>query len=195
MDQICQKVLLVLTQLGNQTSTSSTPPISFLSIKLSISITLYLKQAVRFHVSQNMIAIWELASWEARMNKSDLSSNIPRNCNSSFSKTTSVNSCIRFWIGAFKVLQDCYNKTSLVPFLTLARILPARSPSTTSFKNAFLFKKNCCMFNLSFLCRFDEKYHSATAPLVRTSMKQILHSILMVKWMIKTDVPVSKNSD
>ena len=48
MEQSWQNVLLVLTQLGIQTFTSSTLPISFLSMKVSILIALYLKQIVRF---------------------------------------------------------------------------------------------------------------------------------------------------
>ena len=40
MSLSCQKVLLVLTHLGFQTSSSSTLPISFFPIKVSISITL-----------------------------------------------------------------------------------------------------------------------------------------------------------
>ena len=48
MDQNYQNVLLVMTQNGFQTFAASTLPISFFSIKLSISIALDLKQSVGF---------------------------------------------------------------------------------------------------------------------------------------------------
>ena len=140
MDQICPKVLLVLTQLGIQTSSSSTLPISFLSVKVSISVVLYLKQTVRFWVSQNMISTSELESWEARSCKSNFSLDISPNSSSFFSKTTAVNSCIKFWIDGFILLPYSYSEESLVLFLTLSRMLPSRFPSTTfSLKKAFQF--------------------------------------------------------
>ena len=57
MDQSCQKVLLVMVQLGIQTFTSSTLPVSFLSIKVSISIALYLKQTSFLSISEKDIYI------------------------------------------------------------------------------------------------------------------------------------------
>ena len=60
MDQSCCNVLLVLTQLGIQTFTSSTLPISFISIKVSISVAFYLKQTLCFYATQNMISTLEL---------------------------------------------------------------------------------------------------------------------------------------
>ena len=43
-----------------------------------------------------------------------------------------------------------------------------------SFKNGFAFKNNCWMFNLSFLCRLDDKHRSATALLVLFYVKPAL---------------------
>ena len=51
MDQNCQKVLLVLINLSIQTYISSTLPMSFFSIKLSILIAFYLKVTVRLYSS------------------------------------------------------------------------------------------------------------------------------------------------
>ena len=57
MDQSCQKVLLVMAELGIQTFSSTTLPVTFLSIKVPISIALYLKQTVRFTISKPDIYI------------------------------------------------------------------------------------------------------------------------------------------
>ena len=54
----------------------------------------------------------------------------------SFSKSTAVSSCIRFWIDAFILLQDCYTEASPVLFLTLVWILPSISPSITFFSQS-----------------------------------------------------------
>ena len=70
MDQICQKVLLVLTQLGIQTFTSSTLALSFLFTKMSIAIASYLKQTVRFEMSQNIFSSSEYEYCEAKSDKS-----------------------------------------------------------------------------------------------------------------------------
>ena len=80
-----------------------------------------------------MISTSELETREARSCKIDFSSDISRNSNSSFSKTTAVNSCIRLWIDAFIPLQNSYSEKSLVLFLTVAGILPSKFPSTTFF--------------------------------------------------------------
>ena len=140
MDHSCQKVLLVLAQLGFQTFTSSTLHISFFSIKKWTSIYLYLKQINgRFEAAQIMISTSELEFWKARGDKSDFSSDQSRTSNSSFSKPTAVNSCIMFWIDAFIILQGSNTEKSLVSFLTLAWILPSRSPSTTFFSKECVF--------------------------------------------------------
>ena len=90
MDQSCQKVLLVLTQATVQTYFSSSLANSFLSIKVSSLIALNLKQTVCFYVSQNMISMSALESCEASSGKKDFSSDISRNTNSTFPKTTAV---------------------------------------------------------------------------------------------------------
>ena len=66
-----------------------------------------------------------------------------RNSNSSFSKFTAVNSCIRFWIDALVLLQDSYTEDSSAFFLILAWILPSRPPSTT------FFSQKCVSFSKS----------------------------------------------
>ena len=113
-----------------------------------------------------MISTSELESWQVRCGKSAFSSDKFRNSNSSFSKNTASNSCMKSWIDAFILLQDSYSEESLVLFPILAWILPSSFPSITFFSQKWFFNISCCMFNLSFLCRLDGKYRSATASLI-----------------------------
>ena len=166
MDQSIQKVLLVLTQLGIQTFTSSTPPISFFSIKVSILIVLYLKRFVRFSASQSMISASEFESWWARFGKNDFSSDMSRNSNSSFSKTTAVNSCIKIQL----TLSYYYRILTLkslwfFPYFGLFFHQDLHRQFFLS-RMRFFPETKCCIFNITFLCRLHGKYRSATALIV-----------------------------
>ena len=165
--RVARRCFFFLTQLGIQTFTSSTLPTSIFWIKKSISIALYPKQTVCFQLSQNMISTSELESWEARIGKINFSSDISRISNSSFSKITAVNSCIRFWNDAFILLQDSvfsvfftrlwYSEEFLVLFLTLAWVLSSRFPSTTFFSQKCVsFLKSIVAWSIYRFCAVME---------------------------------------
>ena len=61
-------------------------------------------------------------------------------------KCSAVNSCIRFWIYAFIILQDSCIEESLVLFLTLASIIPSRSPSTPFLTQKWIFLENQLLY-------------------------------------------------
>ena len=69
MDHICQKLLLVLTQICHQAFTSSTLTILLFSISVSLTTGLHLKQIVQFWVFHKKISTSEVESWQARNGK------------------------------------------------------------------------------------------------------------------------------
>ena len=133
MNQSCKKVLLVLTQLGFQTFNTSTLPNSFFPSRYQTQWLYTWSRLLDF----TYLNIWSLhrkwnPDWPEVATVILLFRHIS-NSNSSFSKTTAVKSCIRFWIDAFILLQAFFTRKSLVLFRTLAWSLPLRSPSTTFF--------------------------------------------------------------
>ena len=93
-----------------------------------------------FLVTQILISKSELESWEARSGKNDFSTDRSRNSNLSFSRTTDVNSCIRFWIDAFLLTlqRDSYTDESLVLFCKVDWIFASRFASPTFFSRIFV---------------------------------------------------------
>ena len=100
-----------------------------------------------------MISTSELESWLARSDKSDFSSDISWNSKSSFSKTTAVNFCIRFWIDAFILLQDSYTEDSLTFFLGWLEFFHQDLQwHLFSLISVFFFKKSIILCWVNHLC-------------------------------------------
>ena len=138
------------------------------------SIALYMERTVCFELTYILVSTSELGSWLARTSKIVFTSDLSRYSNSSFSKITALKPYIKFRYDAFNILHHSYTEEYLILLIRLAWILPSRCPSTFFFSQRWVFFKTyCCIFNLSFLRRFDRNYHNATSPLVVYSRIQL----------------------